>query len=95
MSSFSHKSFEEQVALLESRGMLFSGEQDKKKAEQKLSIISYYKLKEFARPFSKIVTVDGVRQINYQNTPFKKLLLDIIKINDCVSIYWMLSKTLR
>ncbi len=31
MSSFSHKSFEEQVALLESRGMLFSGEQDKKK----------------------------------------------------------------
>ncbi len=27
MSSFSHKSFEEQVALLESRGMLFSGEQ--------------------------------------------------------------------
>ncbi|HHT7641814.1 TPA: Abi family protein [Streptococcus suis] len=73
MSSFSHKSFEEQVALLESRGMLFSGEQDKKKAEQKLSIISYYKLKEFARPFSKIVTVDGVRQINYQNTPFKKI----------------------
>ena len=73
MSSFSHKSFVEQVDLFESRGMLFDGEQDKKKAEQKLSIISYYKLKEFARPFSKIEIVDGERRINYQNTKFKKI----------------------
>ncbi|MFX3858119.1 abortive phage infection protein, partial [Streptococcus suis] len=59
--------------MLESRGMQFSGEHDKKKAEQKLSIITYYKLKEFARHFSKNETVDVVRQIKYQNNPLKKI----------------------
>jgi abortive infection bacteriophage resistance protein len=71
MTVYTHKDFEEQVDLLESRNMKFSSEDSKIKAIEKLSIISYYKIKEFARPFAKISKKDGIKYIDYQQTSFE------------------------
>ncbi|EAE6008238.1 TPA: CAAX protease [Listeria monocytogenes] len=46
-----HLDFNEQINLLESRGMSVD---DKKRAQKKLENIGYYKLKEFAQPLSKV-----------------------------------------
>lgn len=75
MSVFLHKSFEEQVELLESRGMLFENPESRKKAVQKLSIIPYYKIKEFARPFAKVYFSNNQKVIDYQQTKFEKITI--------------------
>lgn len=67
-NNFIHRTFHEQVELLESRNMFFENEDDKEKAENTLAIIPYYKLKQFARPFAKKSESGG---IDYQNTKFQ------------------------
>ena len=67
MSNYKHRSFYEQVELLESRGMII---EDKEKAARKLEFISYYKLKELAYPFS--YKVDD--EIVYEDITFSSLI---------------------
>lgn len=69
--NFQHKSYREQVELLESRGIVFSGRKAKSKAEYSLSVISYYKIKEFAKPFAKIQKDGQKKKIDYQGTKFE------------------------
>ncbi|WP_247948573.1 Abi family protein [Streptococcus gordonii] len=68
---FEHKSYEEQIKLLESRSMCFGNEASRDKAINSLSIVSYYKIKEFAKPFAKITKNGTEKIINYQNTKFE------------------------
>jgi abortive infection bacteriophage resistance protein len=49
VESFKHKSYKEQADLLESRGIVFSGDKSRSKAEHSLSVISYYKIKKYKR----------------------------------------------
>lgn len=70
-SKFIHKTFEEQIDLLESRSMLFSNKKSKEKAAHSLSIISYYRIKEFAKPFAVTKKINNKRIIDYQNTKFE------------------------
>lgn len=44
---FEHKSYEEQITLLESRSMCFENDASRNKAINSLSMVSYYKIKEF------------------------------------------------
>lgn len=66
MIVYTHKDFSEQIDLLKSRNMKFSSDDSKKKAIEKLSMISYYKIKEFARPYAKTTRKDGEKIIDYQ-----------------------------
>lgn len=50
--SIQHKTFAEQIEILEARNMTFS---DKKRAEKTLAFVSYYKIKEMAKPFSVFI----------------------------------------
>lgn len=71
-SNFIHKTFEEQIDLLESRSMRFSSKKSKEKAAYSLSIISYYRIKEFAKPFAIMKKGDdNKKSIDYQNTKFE------------------------
>lgn len=70
-SSFVHLSFEEQIKLLESRNMFF---QDRSKAENTLSIIPYYKIKAFARPFSIVKDDLTGKKIDYQGVNFERIV---------------------
>ena len=72
--SFKHKSYKEQADLLESRGIVFSGDKSRSKAEHSLSVISYYKIKEFAKPFAKIQKNGQDKIIDYQNTKFELVI---------------------
>lgn len=68
MSNFKHLNFEEQIALLESRNMVFD---DKEKAQNTLAVIPYYKIKEFAHPFRRNISNDS---IDYQGVNFQRIL---------------------
>ena len=68
---FEHKSYEEQITLLESRSMCFENDASRNKAINSLSVVSYYKIKEFAKPFAKITKNGTQKIIDYQNTKFE------------------------
>lgn len=61
---------EEQRQLLEDRGIIFPQEQHEKDAN-KIQEIGYYRLKDLARPFSKVIN----GKIIYDNLKFSKLLV--------------------
>ena len=71
MIVYTHKDFSEQIDLLKSRNMKFSSDDSEKKAIEKLSRISYYKIKEFARPYAKTTRKGKEKIIDYQQTPFE------------------------
>ncbi|KAA9300638.1 MULTISPECIES: Abi family protein [Aerococcus] len=64
---FESKDFKDQIALLRERGMEFKKPD---KAENTLHYISYYKIKEFAEPFVKVV--DGKKV--YQEITFEEVI---------------------
>ena len=67
MSNFIHKTFEEQLAILEKRNMKIS---IKDKAKRTLQVVPYYKLKEFAHPF-----LDKEKEeIDYKGIPFEVII---------------------
>lgn len=51
MINFEHKSFEEQIDIFKQRNLKF---QNPERAKETLSKISYYKIKEFAKPLAII-----------------------------------------
>lgn len=57
------------LELFHSRGMNIDGVD-----ADKLKHINYYKLKAFAYPLAKIVTIDGAATINYQGVSLKEVL---------------------
>lgn len=61
--------FEEQLKLLESRGMIIP-EKERKSSINKLKTVSYYRIKEFAKPF-EVINDDGKI---YNNLEFSKVL---------------------
>ena len=63
---FEHKSYEEQITLLESWSMCFENDASRNKAINSLSMVSYYKIKEFAKPFAKITKNGTQKIIDYQ-----------------------------
>lgn len=71
VSQFEHKEYIEQVDVLKDRNMYFS---DEEKACKTLAKVPYYKIKEFARPFSKQTQTDEGKQIDYQGTSFESIL---------------------
>ena len=68
MREYKSLSFEEQIDLFESRGMIF---EDKIKAINKLKFINYYKLKEFSFPFMEKQADNSYK---YKNITFNDLL---------------------
>ena len=62
-----HQTFEEQLETLVDRGIIID---DRKKALKILENISYYKIKEFAKPFEK--SIDG--KLNYSNTHINQIV---------------------
>ena len=71
---FEHKSYEEQVILLESRSMNFGDSRARNKAINSLSTIPYYKIKEFAKPFAKIEKNESSKIIDYQDIRFEIII---------------------
>lgn len=67
MREYPSLNFIQQIEIFESRGMVI---EDKDKNAQKLEFINYYKLKELAYPFSKIL--DG--ELIYENISFNTLI---------------------
>lgn len=63
--------WEEQLKLFEQRGMDI---QDAAQNQTKLEHISYYRMKEFARPLAKTTKVNGDVKVNYQGITFKQVL---------------------
>lgn len=61
--------FEEQLNLLRSRGMII-----KDSEIDKLKTIGYYRLKEFAKPLSTIIEVNGIKTVDYNNITFSEVL---------------------
>ncbi|WP_072240963.1 Abi family protein, partial [Listeria monocytogenes] len=67
-----HLDFNEQINLLESRGMSVD---DKRRAQKKLENIGYYKLKEFAQPLSKVKEDESGNKIRrYDGVKFDSVL---------------------
>ncbi|MEX2947713.1 Abi family protein [Staphylococcus warneri] len=65
-------SFNEQVDLFESRGMIIS---NKDNAIKKIENIGYYKIKEFAHPLSKVVKDENGESIrNYNGVLFDDII---------------------
>ena len=62
-------SWQEQLDLFKSRGMKVTDND-----VDKIKNISYYRLKEFARPLSTISKKDGVTSISYNGVEFKEVL---------------------
>lgn len=62
-----HQTFEQQLDTLLDRGIIID---DRKKALKILENISYYKIKEFAKPFEKII--DG--KLNYSDTHINQVI---------------------
>jgi len=62
-------SWQEQLDLFKSRGMKVTDNDI-----DKIKNISYYRLKEFARPLSTISKKDGVTSISYNGVEFKEVL---------------------
>lgn len=60
-----------QIELFEERGMSIG---DALQNQEKLKHISYYRIKEFARPLAKINKVDGETNISYDGITFKQVL---------------------
>ena len=70
-SSFEHKKYSEQVEIFKNRGMKFD---DENRAMKTLSIVPYYKIKELARPYCKVIYVNDEKQLDYQETRFETIL---------------------
>ena len=62
-----HQTFEQQLDTLLDRGIIID---DRKKVLKILENISYYKIKEFAKPFEKII--DG--KLNYSDTHINQVI---------------------
>ena len=75
------QSFKDQVAILESRGMIF---EDKVKAEHFLSQVNYYRLSGYWYPF-RIMLLDNLRSDNF---------IEDTKFEDIINIY-LFDKQLR
>ena len=86
--SVNHIENKDLVELLKSRNMNFSYPQ---RAEETLRTVSYYKIKEFAAPFNKIV--DG--KIDYQGAFLKRYYQDTIKIKILEYLYYMQLRILK
>lgn len=70
--NYEHLDHKEQVNKLASRGMKFS---DKKRAEQTLSYVSYYRIKQFAEPYASIIEhEERPADIEYQNVHFETII---------------------
>ncbi|MBC1811421.1 CAAX protease [Listeria booriae] len=65
-------SFEEQLKLFQSRGMIVSNDDIKR---NKLSNINYYRLKEFAAPLSTVKTIDGEKVRRYDGVKFSEIVI--------------------
>lgn len=65
-------SFAEQIDLFESRGILFDNNDDKIRSARTLEFISYYKIKEIARPFE--VRNVGQEDVRYNPISFSYLM---------------------
>ncbi|BDD37951.1 Abi family protein [Streptococcus ruminantium] len=63
--------WEKQIDLFKQRGMDIG---DAKLNQEKLQHISYYRLKEFARPLAKISKKNGYTDISYDGITFKQVL---------------------
>lgn len=66
-----HKDFEEQLNVLASRGMKVN---NKEKAIERLQNISYYKIKEFAKPYFKEIDVNGEKEFRYDKIAFEEVI---------------------
>lgn len=71
MYSREHKSFEQQLDLLSIRGMKVN---DREKAIERLKNISYYKIKEFAKPYYKPTEIDGKIEMRYEKISFEGVI---------------------
>ncbi|SFV90699.1 Abortive infection bacteriophage resistance protein [hydrothermal vent metagenome] len=94
-----HLTYDEQITLLESRGLLV---EDKALAKRKLKYISYYRLSAYFLPFQKEkdVFIDGTRfedilRIYYFDKALRKIIfnaIETIEINIRADIAYNLSK---
>ena len=67
MNGYESKTFKAQVEILKSRNMSFK---DEERAAETLSYISYYTVKEFARPFNK----GDLEVVDYENKEFEHII---------------------
>ncbi|MDO5788398.1 MAG: Abi family protein [Fusobacterium sp.] len=70
MKEYPFLTFEEQLDLFEKRGLKIK---NRERALERIANINYYKLKEFAEPFSKIDEETG--EIRYENISFEGIIL--------------------
>lgn len=66
-----HEDFEGQLEMFKRRGMRVNSSEN---GIKKLSNISYYKIKEFARPYSKEIFIDGKKELIYENISFEQII---------------------
>ena len=71
MYSREHKSFEQQLDLLSIRCMKVN---DRDKAIERLKNISYYKIKEFAKPYFKPAEINGKIEMRYEKISFEGVI---------------------